>query len=178
MDIPKKPVSNLSSALASIHLTNQQLNNRTQSPNHGNQNNSGSTVPSDIEDIDISNNSTSNASTKPSLSNFDKYPNYMHPSIHNHNHDDVVPRPVITAPINLPQTQRRQSQNEGQSQHNQDHRNQFFTQDAMDFCMIPQNEEPPLDRIGLYIKNPPSEGISLFSHRVCHYGLFYICFHQ
>lgn len=201
----KKPVSNLSSALASIHLTNQQQqnNNHTQNSKRnddGNNNNTDSPGSPDADDMDISN-STTNSTGKPSLSTFAKYQNNNNSNNNNHNnnhhhnnyqnddyrhdYDDLISEPfpsVISAPINLPQTlrQTQQSQLQANSRNAQDPNSQFFTQNAnnMDFSMASQAEEPPLDRVGLYIKNPPSEGISLFSHRVCTFWVMLLLFFE
>lgn len=170
----KKPVSNLSSALASIHLTNQQINDLGRSPNHNTNSPDLGSTSSGVEDVEISNNSVNNSNGKLTLSNLDRFHSNEHTNINNNNynihndyhsnHDDLISPlsgPIITAPINLPQTHR---QNSNQNQ------------PSMDFSMRSQAEEPPLDRVGLYLKNLPSEGISLFSHRVCNFVIFFFFF--
>ena len=124
----KKPVSNLSSALASIQ---------------------------------ISKNNTHNGS-----SGHPPYPNDpYHNNHHNHNHSDIPKYHDFNDPSRISQF------SNTDTSHNQNYH-------AVRSIDIPVARPDPLsqlpfDRIAEYRRNPPSDGISLFSHRV---GLPYTTF--
>lgn len=156
----KKPVSNLSSALASIHISPQNpnqphiqngnllSNQQQQQQQHlfsgfntnNNTNNNNNNINTQSHNT---NNSTSNLNGRPTNNS----QGYITTSGQNGNSSQF---PMLS------------------HQQSQDPRSQFFNNSAMDIQMSQTPDEPPLDRIALYRKNPPSEGISLFSHRVCH----------
>lgn len=124
----KKPVSNLSSALASIHLSKA----------------STSGYP---------------PSSQP------PYPNTTHNNYHP-NANDLTRYHDSSAFSHYSNDPYGQAQN-------------YHATSNIDIPMRPQvqpHPHLPLDRIGEYRKNPPTEGISLFSHRVCADNLFlFLC---
>lgn len=170
---PKKPVvvSNLSSALANIHITPQSQQQQQQQQFRPMGNAPLFSAPS----IFAGNGHTSSVIPTASNSNADSSSN----NSDDNNNNTISSNSINTAnghANGAPPLPHQQQHFPIINRQQPDPRSQFLSS-SIDIPMSQTPDEPPLDRIALYRKNPPSEGISLFSHRVSSFFTYFFYSH-
>lgn len=155
----KKPVSNLSSALANIHLSNSGSSPNSQ---YSQQPQNEDLIQNQQRFGFNANNNNNNSQHQINNINTDQNLN------RNHNFNDCDPRFINSGNIQNQNLHNPQQQN----QENATRAPYYIPSADVNMSQVP--EDFPLDRIGLYRKNLPTEGISLFSHRVSNFKFF--CF--